>query len=141
VETTYNSNFQIGYLPVGAAYPNNLQIVSAATTSLIGQMTTLSLTCTSQDLFSTSDTITITMNTHVAMASQITINNPLVASNDFSIQQNSIITLSNFQLVTNIASQFSALITITNISSQASVKPVHFNTISFYRNGYLYDQS
>jgi len=81
------------------------------------------------------------MNTSIAMASQITVNNPLVASNDFNIQQNSIITLSNFQLVTNIATQFSAVITITSISSQASIKPIQFNTISFYRNGYLYDQS
>jgi len=75
------------------------------------------------------------------MASQVTINNPLMASFDFSLAQNSIITLSNFVLITNIPSQFSAVITITNISSQSSVKPVTGNRISFYRNGYLYDQS
>jgi hypothetical protein len=81
------------------------------------------------------------MNTPVAMASQVTINNILVASNSFSVQQNSIITISNFILVTNIPGQFSGSITITNISSQSSVKPVNGNKISFYRNGYLYDQS
>lgn len=81
------------------------------------------------------------MNTPVAMASTVTIANILVASNDVSVQQNSIITLSNFNLVTNIPGQFSATITITNISSQPSVKPVSGNKISFYRNGFLYDQS
>lgn len=81
------------------------------------------------------------MNTPVAMASTVTIANILVASNDVSVQQNSIITLSNFILVTNIPGQFSATITITNISSQPSVKPVSGNKINFYRNGFLYDQS
>lgn len=81
------------------------------------------------------------MNTPVAMASSVTIANILVASNDVSVQQNAIVTLSNFILVTNIPGQFSGSITITNISSQSSVKPVTGNKISFYRNGYLYDQS
>jgi hypothetical protein len=102
---------------------------------------TLTVTITSQDLFSSSDSIIIVMNTPVAMASQVSIANILVASNDVSVQQNSIITMSNFILVTNIPGQFSGSITITNISTQASIKPVNNNKISLYRNGYLYDQS
>ena len=96
---------------------------------------------TSQDLFSSSDSIIIVLNTPVAMASKVTMTNMLVASNDFSVQQNSIVTLSNFILVTNIPGQFSATISVTSISVQPSVRPVNGNKISFYRNGFLYDQS
>lgn len=141
IEKTYSTAVQTGSVSISAATPNNLQVLAPSTTSTIGSSVSLSLTITSQDLFSSSDSIIIVMNTPVAMASSVTIGNILVASNDVSVQQNSIITISNFILVTNIPGQFSGSITITNISSQPSIKPVTGNKISFYRNGYLYDQS
>lgn len=141
IENTYSTAVQTGSLSISAATPNNLQVLTPSTNSTIGTSVSLTLTITSQDLFSSADSIIIVMNTPVAMASSVTINNILVVSNDVSVQQNSIITLSNFILVTNIPGQFSGSITITNISAQPSIKPVTANKISFYRSGYLYDQS
>jgi hypothetical protein len=141
IETTYSSVVQSGNINIAASSTNNFQVITASTNSTIGTSVTLTVTITSQDLFSSSDSIIIVMNTPVAMASQVSIANILVASNDVSVQQNSIITMSNFILVTNIPGQFSGSITITNISTQASIKPVNNNKISLYRNGYLYDQS
>lgn len=118
-----------------------MQVLTPSTSSSVGNSVILNIALTTQDLFSSNDSIIIVMNTSVAMASQVTINNILVASSSYTVQQNSIITISNFILVTNIPGQFSGSITISNISIQPSVKPVGGNRISFYRNGYLYDQS
>jgi hypothetical protein len=141
IENTYSTAVQTGTVAIAASAPNNLQVLTATTASTIGTAVTLSLSITSQDLFSSADSIIIVMSTSVAMASAVAIANILVASNDVSVQQNSIITLSNFILVTNIPGQFSGTITITNISFQSSIKPVTGSKISLYRNGYLYDQS
>ncbi len=141
IETTYNSNVQAGALSVASKYPNNLQILTASTTNKVGEQVSLDLTLTTQDLFSASDTITITLSTTLSMASQINITNPLVTTFTSQVQQNYKITLSGFTLVTSIPSQFSGIIGIHNISSQLSVKPVTGNVISFFRNGALYDQS
>lgn len=141
VENTYGTDFQSGELAVSAGFTNNLQVLTTTSTSLVGSQMTVNLALATQDLFSSSDSIIVVLNTSVSMASQVTVTNILVASSSYSVQQNSIITISSFVLVTNIPGQFSGSITISNISAQQSVKPVTGNKISFYRNGYLYDQS
>ncbi len=131
--------FQSGTFKVSSVLPNNLQIISASTSSVVGESVAITISLTTQDLFSASDSIIIVLATNISMAGQVTINNILVSSCDISIQQNSIITFSNFILVTSSPGQFSGSLTITNISSQYSIKPVAGNKISFYRFGYLYD--
>jgi hypothetical protein len=131
--------FQSGTFKVSSVLPNNLQIISASTSSVVGESVAITISLTTQDLFSASDSIIIVLATNISMAGQVTINNILVSSCDISIQQNSIITFSNFILVTSSPGQFSGSLTITNISSQDSIKPVAGNKISFYRFGYLYD--
>lgn len=81
------------------------------------------------------------MNTSLSMAATISIDNPLVSTFSYQVSLNYKVTISNFVLVTSIPTQFSGTITINNIAAQLSEKPVAGNTISFYRNGYLYDQS
>lgn len=141
VENAYDSNVQTGTLAVSAKYPNNLQILNPVTSNQVGQTVVLAINIVSQDLFSSSDTIVITFNTSLSMAAQVTINNPLVSAFTARVQQNYMVTLSAFTLVTSIPSQFSGTITISNITSQPSTQPVTANTISFFRNGALYDQS
>lgn len=75
------------------------------------------------------------------MAATIDINNPLVSSFSSQVSLNQKISISNFVLVTSLSTKFSGVITISNISIQGSTQPITGNIISFYRNGYLYDQS
>ncbi len=101
----------------------------------------LALNLTSQDLFRSSDSIIINLNTTLSMAAAIEINNPLVSSFSSQVSLNQKISISNFVLVTSLSTKFSGVITISNISVQGSTQPINGNIISFYRNGYLYDQS
>lgn len=141
VENTYDTDVQTGTLTVSAKYPNNLQILTPATSNQVGQTVVLAISLLSQGLFSSSDTIIITLNTSLSMAAQVTISNPLVSSFTAQVQQSYMVTLNTFTLVTSIPSQFSGTITISNITAQSSTRPITANTISFYRNGALYDQS
>lgn len=69
VENTYGTDFQTGQLAISSAFPNNLQILTATSTSLVGSQLTLTVIMTTQDLFSSSDSIIVVLNTSVAMAS------------------------------------------------------------------------
>lgn len=75
------------------------------------------------------------------MAAEVNIDNPLVSSFSAQVSLNQKVSISNFVLVTSLSTRFSGAIMICNVSAQASTQPITGNTISFYRNGYLYDQS
>lgn len=75
------------------------------------------------------------------MSAQITISNPLVSSFAAQVQQNYLVTISGFSLVTTIPSQFSGSVVVTQLAAQSSSQPVAGSSITFYRNGAIYDQS
>jgi hypothetical protein len=141
IESVYGSDVQAGTMAITSTYPNNLQVLTPATSSLVGQSISLSLTLTSQDLFSGSDSIVLALSTTLSMAAVVAISNPLVSSFSSQVQQSFRVTLSGFSLVTSIPSQFSGTITVNNISAQPSAQPITGNSLSFYRSGALYDQS
>ena len=141
VESTYNSNVQTGSFSITAIHPNQLQILAPATANQVGQQVTLSLSMLSQDLFASTDSIILTLNTSISMAGSVSITNPLVVTYNSQIQQNFKVVLTSFNLVTSIPSQFSGSVVLNNISAQNSVRPITGNAIGFYRNGALYDYS
>ena len=105
-------------MPITSTYPNNMQVLSPSTTTIVGQSVSLILTLTSQDLFSASDQVEVVFGTNVSMAGTVSIVNPLVSTFNSQIQQNFKAVMNSFTLVTTLPSQFSGSITINNISAQ-----------------------
>lgn len=141
VENSYSSNVQTGSFSVKAIYPNQLQILTLSTSSKVGEAISLLLEITSQDLFSSSDSIMVAFNSTLAMSARVSITNPLVSTFTAQVQQNYLVSITGFTLVTTIPSQFSGNLTITDIAAQSSTQLVTGNSITFYRNGAIYDQS
>ena len=55
-------------MSITSTYPNNMQILTPSTPSLVGQAVSLTLTIKSQDLFSATDNIQVIFNTNISMA-------------------------------------------------------------------------